>query len=97
MARIITKQHVREGNLTLAVCDDELLGKEFEEGKLYLNISETFYGGADCTEEDLRHLLNGAKTANIVGTESIAIAKEVFPELIVKTVQGIPFAIMIRG
>lgn len=97
MARIIIKQHVRDGILTLAVCDAELLGKEFEEGQLYLNVSETFYGGEECSEEDLIHLLNGAKTANIVGEESITIAKQVFPELEVKSCDGVPFAIMIRA
>lgn len=97
MARIKSKQHIREGGLTLAICDEDLLGKEFEEGKVYLNVSKSFYDGQETDAEELKHLIMGAKSANIVGKESITIAKEALPELEVKEIQGIPYAIMIRA
>lgn len=97
MARIKTKQHVREGILSLAVCDTELIGQEFEEGKAYLNVTKSFYDGEESSEDDVKHLLAGAKNANIVGKESIRIAKELFPELIINSVQGIPYAVIVRG
>ena len=37
----------------VAICDSEILGKHFEEGKNQLNVKESFYKGEEVDEEQL--------------------------------------------
>ena len=49
----------KQGNdLLLAACDEELVGKKFEEGKYHLEVSDKFYNGERITKEVLKKFLN---------------------------------------
>ena len=96
MVGITIKKHVRNGELTLAVCDTELLGKEFEEGKTYLDLSSSFYQGKEESVEKVREHIQAARNATIVGVEAVEAVKEVL-ELNVRTVQNIPYAIIVKA
>ncbi|PIN89177.1 DUF424 domain-containing protein [Candidatus Pacearchaeota archaeon CG10_big_fil_rev_8_21_14_0_10_32_14] len=85
----------------VSICDNDIIGKTFEEEKLFLDVKESFYKGEDLQEEDIRkrilfHTREDA-TFNIVGKESIAIAldMEIISQEGIKTVQGIPFALVL--
>jgi len=62
----------------VAICDSEILGKKFEEGKKQLHLKESFYQGEKgkkVSEEELIKLIEINKledaTFNIVGEKSI--------------------------
>ena len=63
---------------TLAVCDEDLLGKVFEEGDAILDLKtyRSFYDGESVTEAEAIELIKAAKSMNIVGKKSIAAARK---------------------
>ena len=80
----------------LAVCDEDLVGKSFEEGDLYLDVNEEFYKGEKKTKDEVLELLksNEFQSFNIVGKESISVAVEagLVSNKNVLTVEGVPHA-----
>jgi len=83
----------------VAICDSELLGKKFQEGKFQLDVKESFFGGEETTEEKTIDIIKQMSledaTFNIVGKESIDVAlkAEIISKEHVKEVQGVPFAL----
>ena len=62
----------------VAVCDQEILGKKFENDIIF-EIKEDFYGGNNCGEDELREILKDATIINAVGNKVIAfLVKENF-------------------
>ena len=45
-----------EGQILLAICDDDLIGKKFEEGNLQLDLSSDFYKGEEKSEDEIMDL-----------------------------------------
>ena len=76
----------------VSLCDRELLGKQYTEGKFSLEIGESFYGGEEKDEEEVITLLQTAQGLNIVGENAvqfvlrlgIIVSEDVF------RVQGVP-------
>ena len=66
--------HRQGREVLVAVADAALVGKEFREENLRLDVHETFYGteGADAQEVLLQ--LAGCTIANLVGVESVMLA-----------------------
>ena len=85
----------------VTICDYELLGKYFEEGDFQLDIKESFYKGEKKTEQEIIEIIKNMKmedaTFNIVGEKSInaAIKSGLIFKDSIKTIQGIPFALML--
>jgi hypothetical protein len=85
----------------VAICDKDLLGKKFEEGKFQLDIKESFFKGKDESEEKVIEVIKNMSqedaTFNIVGEESIktALKAGVISEEQIGKVQGIPFALVL--
>ncbi|MEK6954952.1 MAG: DUF424 family protein [Candidatus Micrarchaeota archaeon] len=78
----------------VAICDEELLGKVFEEGDLVLDLVKyrSFYDGEKVSEGQVADLLEGAMSYNLVGKKSIAAATKAIainPKGI-KTIKGVP-------
>jgi len=87
------KIHKSGGTTLLAVCDSELLGKTFEEGRLALQISREFYGEQKIGNEVL-DLFPRADTINIAGNNIVSIVlknKWVSKKGIIR-IKGIPHA-----
>lgn len=86
---------------TVVVCDSDLIGKKFEEGKFQLNIKESFFLGKEVNEEQaIKVMWSMSKedaTFNIVGKDSIkaALKAEIIKEEGVREIQGIPFALVL--
>ena len=81
----------------IAICDEELIGKKFSDGKFCLDIKENFYKGELMKEEQVRNILRNATNLNIVGEESIKLALEegiIDKDCIVK-IKGVPHAQLI--
>jgi hypothetical protein len=93
----------KSGNIrpVIAICDSDLLGKKFEEGKRQLDVRENFYKGDKVDEEQAINILKmqAAEDAifNIVGEKSIdsAIKAGVIDEKSVAKIKKIPFALVL--
>lgn len=85
----------------VAICDKELLGKRFEEGKFRLDVKESFFKGDETSEEKaveiMKQMLVEDATFNIVGKKSIktALSAGIISENEIKKIQGIPFALVL--
>ena len=91
-----------DGKKIIAICDAEILGKRFEDGKKQLDLSSRFYEGKTMTEEDI--LKNSEKCSfhiNAVGEKSISFCiKQGFVDKDnVMHIAGVPYAqaVIIRG
>ena len=85
----------------VAICDSELLGKVFVEGKFQLDIKESFFKGEEKTKQEVFDIMQDmAKedaTFNIVGREATELALEagIICREGIKEIQGIPFALVL--
>ena len=85
----------------VAVCDLELVGKRFEEGKFQLDVKENFYKGEKLSESEIisemKRMFREDATFNIVGAKSVnaAIKAEIISEDAVGEIAGIPFAMLL--
>jgi hypothetical protein len=88
------KVYTTQGEILLAACDDNLLGKTFEEGELQLVVSESFYGGERVSDELFINQLRMATIINLVGREVVKIASEMgmINEECVLEIKGVPHA-----
>ncbi|MCA9487857.1 MAG: DUF424 family protein [Nanoarchaeota archaeon] len=91
----------------VAICDKELIGKKFEEGKFQLDVKENFYKSKPISEQTPKtkeEILNIIKkmdiedaTFNIVGKRSTETAIEagIITSDQVGEIQGIPYALVL--
>lgn len=92
------KKYNTEGQVIVAVCDKNILGKKFREGKLVLKLDSSFYKGDEADEMEVKEALLSATIANIAGEKAIACAVEcgcIDPDAII-FIEDIPHAQMIR-
>ena len=62
-----------DGMRLFAICDPDLIGRRFEEGKRQLDINRSFYKGEEMDEDALRKLLTGTFTINACGKRSVEL------------------------
>ena len=89
----------KQGNdILIGACDEELIGKTFEEGKFHLEINKAFYDGQRINIESLKKYLKDATIANLVGEETIRCAIDIglIDEESIIRIKGIPHAQMVR-
>jgi len=82
----------------VAVCDRELLGETFREGKLKLEVKIDFYKGNLATISEALRSVNQADIANLVGEQIVQAAVEegyVDASAIIR-IAGIPHVQIIR-
>jgi|TARA_Y100000034_G_C6818805_1_gene368572 hypothetical protein len=85
----------------VAICDTELLGKKFEEGKFQLDVKESFFKGEETNEEKAIEIMKQMgmedATFNIIGEKSIktALTAGIISEEEVGKIHGIPFALIL--
>jgi len=91
---MLVKIHKKNDKTIVAVCDDFLLGKVFEENGKQLDLSGDFYKGEHRDNTETGDLIRNADIVNLVGEESIKIGLEegIIEESQVIHIQGIPHA-----
>ena len=92
---MILKQHKnQEGQVVLAICDEDIIGKKYEEGKLQLDLTSNFYKGESRTEEDILKLIPAAHILNLVGQKSVdfALKHKLIEKEHIITIADIPHA-----
>lgn len=85
----------------VAICDSELLGKRFEQGKFQLDVKESFFKGDKTDEEKVIEIMKDMEkedsTFNIIGKKSVnaALKAGIIKKQGIKKIQGIPFALIL--
>ena len=85
----------------VAICDSDLMGKSFEEGKFKLEIKEQFFKGEELPQEKIIELIKTMAiedaTFNIVGEKSVntALKTGIIHKEGIKKIAGIPFALVL--
>jgi len=80
-----------QGSKLLAACDSELIGRKIEQGDLFLEVKEEFYGGNKISAEELEEMIDKAENINLLGKEAVGVAlnKGVAHKEDVKVIAGI--------
>ena len=92
---------IRSYRDVVAVCDKELLGKKFEEGKLQLDVKESFFKGKESSKEEASEIMRDMKledsTFNIIGKKSVQTALEtgIITKEGIGIIANIPFALVL--
>jgi len=92
------KRYESEEKVIIAVCDSDIIGKEFREGELTLNLDEKFYKGEIVSKKELNQALLDADIVNISGKKSVACAVDlgyIDTETII-FINGIPHAQILK-
>lgn len=85
----------------IAICDSELLGKRFEQGKFQLDVKESFFKGDETNEEKvieiMKNMVSEDAIFNIIGEESVntALKAGIIEKQGIGKIQGIPFALIL--
>lgn len=85
----------------VAICDSDILGEKFEEGQFQIDVKEGFYKGEERDEDETKEIILKMAmedaTFNIVGEKSVnlAISTGIITREGIKTIQGIPFAMVL--
>lgn len=98
MGQVYMKIHRVRGEVIVAVCDAELLGRSFQEGLLRLDVSEEFYGGLLVPISIALEEVNRATIANLVGRDIVnaAVERGLVHEDAVIFIKGVPHAQIVR-
>lgn len=86
----------------VAICDSNLIGQKFEEGKFQLDVKEDFFKGEEASKEKIISIMEDLakedSTFNIIGKNSTRVAIEIglISEEGVKEISGIPFALVLK-
>jgi|SRR3989344_5583482 len=90
----------KSSRAVIAICDDSLLGKKFEEDIRQLDVSESFFKGRHMSKKEVTDLMraeSSSATFNIVGKESInaAIETGIIEKESIKKINDVPFIIIV--
>ena len=58
------------GEVLIAICDRDILGKKIK-NKITFEVSDNFYGGNICREEELNDILKKATVINAIGNKIV--------------------------
>lgn len=91
--KIVKIHKLSDDRIMLAICDSNLLGKKFENGKHQLDLSSDFYRGEEMDDEKILSYIKRTYIINLVGEESIdfGIRYKLIEKNIV-VIKGVPHA-----
>jgi uncharacterized protein len=86
------------GNVLLAICDCEVLGKTLREGKIVFHVKEEFYNGGRVTIEEAVDMIKNSNIVNMIGKNCVekAIAEGYVHPLAVLNIEGVPHAQIVK-
>jgi hypothetical protein len=85
----------------VAISDNDLIGKKFEEGNAQLDVKENFYKGEEKNFEEVCDIIEDMRredsTFNIIGPQAIkaALKTGLILENQIGNIEGIPFALVL--
>lgn len=91
---IYVKTHEAEERKVVAMCDEEILGKTFEENEVCLDVKKSFYGGKLVSEDEAVEIMRKADILNLVGERTIGLAIElgIVSQIHIIKIKGVPHA-----
>ena len=94
---ILAKTHTADGKVMLALCDKNLIGKSYEQGKAVLDLKSDFYNGEEMDVETIMKHVYASYIINAVGQETINLLlhKNLIDNSDIKTIQDIPYTLVI--
>jgi uncharacterized protein len=95
---MIVKIHkTHDGRKIVAVCDKDLIGKKFEEGKLQLDFTSEFYKGEEKDEEVIINFFSSAYIVNLAGKGAVnlGLKQGLISKDSLRYVKKIPYAMAI--
>ena len=87
-----------QGQVLVAACDENLLGKTLVDGKIRFEVKNSFYKGNKMDIDRALELINNSTIANLIGQEIVEKAIEaglVHPKAILK-ISGVPHAQIVK-
>jgi uncharacterized protein len=97
---IVVKIH-KTYRLVVAICDEDIKGKSYEEGEKVLNLSTKFFEGDLVSLDELRDIIVKSSyddaTFYIVGEKSVEFAKSVGLISVegILNIEGVPYALIL--
>ncbi|MBY8981840.1 MAG: DUF424 family protein [Candidatus Lokiarchaeota archaeon] len=93
--KVYIKVHYKNGIETIAICDENLLCKVFQEGNLRIEITNQFFGGNLINIDEAIEVLKQASYFNIIGEIIIkeAINNNVLLKEGIRWINGVPMAL----
>ena len=93
--KVYIKVHYKNGIETIAICDENLLCKVFQEGNLRIEITNHFFGGNLINIDEAIEVLKQASYFNIIGEIIIkeAINNNVLLKEGIRWINGVPMAL----
>jgi uncharacterized protein len=90
----IVKQHSSPHGIVIVITDLEIFGKQFEEGKLQLDLSKEFYKGEEMTTEEILKILKRSYVVHLTGVHSVEIGVDlgIVDSQHIIIIKGIPHA-----
>jgi hypothetical protein len=82
----------------VAVCDSDLLGETFREGKLKLEVRSDFYGGVPTSVVDALAAIDTAGIVNLVGETIVqaAVRQSLVDPSAILHIDGVPHVQIVR-
>lgn len=74
MQKFFTKTSNNNGETLLAVCDEEIAEKTFEDDKAKITVSKSFYCGEICDEGRLIEKMRTSTIINLAGNRCVSVA-----------------------
>ena len=86
------------GNVMLAICDSEILGKTLREGKIVFHVKEEFYNGGRVSVEEAMDMVANSTIVNMVGKCCVekAIKRGYVHPQAVLNIEGVPHAQIVK-
>lgn len=91
---MIVKIHRNKTGNVVAACDEDILGKKFEEGKLQLDLTTDFYKGEKKTDSEVLKIISNSYVVSFVGEKCVefAIKNRLVDKDKVLVIAGVPHA-----
>lgn len=87
-----------KGTILVNMCDEELVGRTVEEGKLKVHLSRDFYSGEVVDKGEALRLIRTCSIINLAGSRSVTLAVENnvgAPEAI-REIEEVPFLMIYK-
>ena len=87
-----------EGSTLVNICDEELIGKTVNEGKLSVHLSKDFYSGEVVGKGEALRLIRTCAIVNLAGNRSVSLAVDnsIGAPQAIRKIQDIPFLMIYK-
>lgn len=91
---LLKKHKNQQGQVILAIVDEDILGKKVEQGRMQLDLNSEFYKGEEKSEEYILSCVRFASILNLVGKKSVdfALKHNLIQKEHIITISNIPHA-----